>query len=110
MAKYTQAFAFDVPAPADQALAAVKRAVEEMDGGHLGSVDEGARTVIFSTGISTTSWGEELQAVVHEASTGSRVEVQGKPKGTFLTTKWGEEIHANRIEKKLREGIDAALA
>lgn len=111
MGKYEQAFTIDVGAAPEQAFVAVQAAIRAMDGGHVGTVDEGTRTVDFSTGVTLTSWGEELQAAVLDGEAGSsRVEVRGKPKGTFLTTKWGEDVHAATIEKRLRSELDAALA
>jgi len=110
MGKYEQAFTIDVAAPPDQAYDALKAAIQAMDGGHMGAIDDSGRTLDFSTGVSLTSWGEELQATVLEGqSGGSRVEVRGKPKGTFLTTKWGEDVHAKTVEKRLRSELDTAM-
>lgn len=40
---------------------------------------------------------------------GARVTVRGRAKGSFLTTKWGEDLHARAVEKDLRTAIDDAL-
>jgi hypothetical protein len=36
--------------------------------------------------------------------------MDGKPTGTFLTTKWGEDVHGRTVEKRLRSGMDEALS
>ncbi|MBA2465443.1 MAG: HPF/RaiA family ribosome-associated protein [Nocardioidaceae bacterium] len=86
---------------------ALKRALSTME---LEAPDEGTRTARFRTGVSLTSWGENMLASVDLASDGgARVTVRGRAKGSFLTTKWGEDIHAKGVEKDLRASIDDAL-
>lgn len=101
-------FTIDYPARDPQAVwDALKRALSTME---LEAPDEGARTARFSTGVSLTSWGENMLASVESASDGgARVTVRGRAKGSFLTTKWGEDIHAKGVEKDLRASIDDAL-
>lgn len=110
MGTYDQVFDFETDADPDRAFAALRTAVENMDGGHLGDTDESARELTFSTGVTMTSWGEELQAAVTSSATGARIEVRGEPKGTLLSTKWGEDIHAQTIEKRLRKAYDEAAS
>jgi hypothetical protein len=67
-------------------------------------------TARFSSGVSLTSWGEHMIATVASASSGgTRITVRGRPKGPFLTTGWGEDVHAREVEKDLRASIDDAL-
>jgi len=76
----------------------------------LQDADEDNLTARFSTGVSLTSWGENMLARVEPGSAGgARVVVRGRAKGSFLTTKWGEDVHANAVEKDLRTSIDDAL-
>lgn len=110
MGKYSQAFAFEIAAPPDAAFAAVRRAIDAMDGASFGTADDSARSLEFTTGVTLTSWGEQMRATVAASQGGSTVQVDGKPTGTFLTTKWGEDVHARTIEKRLRSGIDSALS
>lgn len=110
MGKYSQAFSFEVAAPPETAFAALRRAVEGMDGASFGTSDDVARSLEFSTGVTLTSWGEQMRATVAESSGGSTVQVDGKPTGTFLTTKWGEDVHGRTVEKRLRSGMDEALS
>lgn len=101
-------FTIDYPARgADEVFAALGRALATMD---LRDRDDATRTATFSTGMSLTSWGEHMLATVDEHGGGSRVTVRGRPKGSFLTTKWGEELHAKGIEKDVRTAVDDALA
>ncbi len=110
MGKYSQAFSLEVTAPPDVAFAALRRAVDEMDGASFGISDDAARSIEFRTGVTLTSWGEQMRATVTESQGGSTVQVDGKPTGTFLTTKWGEDVHGRTIEKRIRSGMDDALA
>jgi hypothetical protein len=40
---------------------------------------------------------------------GARLVVRGRPKGSFLTTRIGEDIHAREVEKDLVGGIEQHL-
>lgn len=51
-----------------------------------------------------------IATVADAAAGGARVTVRGRAKGSFLTTKWGEDLHANGVEKDLRTAVDDALA
>jgi hypothetical protein len=76
----------------------------------LGERDETTHHLSFSTGVTVSSWGQELDATLTPAApAGSRVAVRAKPKGTFLTTTWGERIHARTVEKRLRAELTSAL-
>lgn len=89
-------------------FAALGRALATMD---LRNRDEATRSATFSTGVSMTSWGEHMIATVRDAAGGgARITVRGRPKGSFLTTKSGEELHAKGVEKDLRVAVDDALA
>ena len=100
-------FTIDYPArDAEAVWSALKRALATMD---LAEANDADRTARFSTGVSLTSWGENMLARVDPAGSGARVTVRGRAKGSFLTTKWGEELHAREVEKDLRTSIDDAL-
>jgi len=101
-------FVIDYPArSAGEVWPALTRALATVD---LQDPDEERMTARFSTGISSTSWGQHMLATVTEVPAGgARVTVRGRPKGSFLTTGWGEDLHARGIEKDLRESIDDAL-
>ncbi|MGR4880666.1 hypothetical protein ACIPUC_14795 [Streptomyces sp. LARHCF249] len=110
MGKYTQAFTLRQQGDPDEVWLALQKTVDDMDGAKLGSVDDHVRTLEFSTGATSTSWGQELQARVEAGPHGgSEVHVRGNPKGTFLTTKWGEKVHADKVRRHLSQGIAAAV-
>lgn len=102
-------FVIDYPArTADEVWPALHRALSTMD---LQDADEAQRTARFSTGVSLTSWGEHMLVQVHPSGDrGTRVTVRGRPKGSLFTTSWGEDLHAQGVEKDLRAAIDDALA
>ena len=86
---------------------ALQRALATMD---LKDADSDRMTARFSTGVTLTSWGEHMIATVAPGSSGgTRVTVRGRPKGSFLTTSWGEDVHATQVERDLRASIDDAL-
>lgn len=101
-------FTLDYPArEADEVWQALKRALATMD---LEDPDDVDRTARFSSGVSLTSWGEHMIArVTPSAAGGARITVRGRPKGSFLTTNWGEDVHAREVERDLRASVDDAL-
>lgn len=108
MSDEQELFVLDYPARQPEAVwAALQRALATMD---LKQADDDQMTARFSTGITLTSWGEHMLARVSGVDGGgARVTVRGRPKGSFLTTSWGEDRHAAEIENDLRRSIDDAL-
>ena len=108
MTSEEELFVIDYPARgADEVWPALTRALATFD---LRDADDATRTARFSTGVSLTSWGENMIATVTDAAGGgARVTVRGRPKGSFLTTGWGEDVHARGVEKDLRAAVDDAL-
>ena len=90
----------------DELWAALKRALRTMD---LKEVDDAERAARFSTGVSTFSWGQHNLALVEGEGDRSRLVVRGRPKGSFLTSEWGERRHASHVERVLVEAVDAEL-
>ena len=92
----------------DRLFGPVKRALATMA---LRDADDTRRTARFESGVSLTSWGENLLAeVTPDAVGGSKLTVHGRPEGSFLTTRWGEDVHARGVEKQLRKAVEDALA
>jgi hypothetical protein len=108
MSDEQELFVIDYPArQPDEVWGALQRALATMD---IKETDDDQRVARFSTGITLTSWGEHMLAsVTDSAGGGSRITVRGRPKGSFLTTQWGEDLHAGEIERDLRRSIDDAL-
>lgn len=110
MGKYTQEFTLRYEADPDRVWATLQKAIENMDGARLGTVDHDGRELEFETGTTLTSWGEFLRAAVEPAAeAGTKVQVRGRPKGTFLATRLGEKVHAITIGNRLDKGIRAEL-
>ncbi len=91
---------------ADELWAAVKRALATMD---LRATDEAQRMARFGSGVSLTSWGQHLMATVGDSNGGSVLTVRGRPKGSLLTTTWGEDIHMRKVEQQIVRSVEAAL-
>ena len=91
----------------DEVWTALKRALQTMD---IRDTDDTARRAAFTTGVSLTSWGEHMLAEVVPDGDGATLKVRGRPKGSFLTTKWGEDAHASGVQKDLRSSIERELA
>lgn len=91
----------------DELWAAVKRGLATWD---LKDADDASATARFDTSDWTWSWGEHLLAQVEEGDGGSaRLVVRGRPKRRLLTTKWGEDQHAKKVEKELIKSVEGAL-
>ena len=71
MGRYTQVFTLELAAPPEEAWRALIDAVDNMDGAKLGQRDESARHLSFSTGVTVSSWGQELDAVVRPVAVAS---------------------------------------
>jgi hypothetical protein len=108
MSDQQELFVIDYPArQPDEVWSALQRALATMD---LKNTDDEQRTARFSTGVTLTSWGEHMLARVSGlGGGGARLTVRGRPKGSFLTTRWGEDLHAAEVEQDLRRSIDDAL-
>ena len=108
MSDEQELFVIDYPArQPDEVWSALQRALATMD---LKDADDGRMTARFSTGISLTRWGEHMLArVTGTGGNGTRVTVRGRPRGSFLTTSWGEDLHAAEVKKDLRRSSDDAL-
>lgn len=102
-----QLFTEDFDQAPEQVWDALKRALQTRD---LRDADDAAHTAAFSTGVSLTSWGEHMAAEVIPAGTGARLRVRGRPKSGFLTTSWGEDAHASKVQRDLRSRIERVLA
>ena len=92
---------------ADTLWAALKRALRTMDLKEVGDAERSAR---FSTSVTTFSWGQHNLALVEEDGGRSRLVVRGRPKASFLTTNWGEQRHARRVEEQLVDAVNSELS
>jgi len=76
----------------------------------LKEVGDAERSARFSTGVTTFSWGQHNLALVEEDGGRSRLVVRGRPKASFLTTNWGEQRHARRVEEQLVAAVNSELS
>lgn len=91
----------------EQVWGALRRALGTVG---LTSPDDETMTAWFSSGVSLTSWGENMvAAVASSGESGARVVVRGRPKASLFTARWGEDIHAQGVERDLRVAVDNAL-
>lgn len=100
-------FTEDFDQSPDQVWEALKHALATRD---LKDADDTAHSARFSTGVSLTSWGEHMVAEVVPDGTGAQLRVRGRAKNGFLTTSWGEDAHASKVQRDLRSEIERALA
>jgi hypothetical protein len=103
-------FAHSYDVPADVLWKAVKEALSKLEGATVKSLVDEARRAGFSTGMTWTSWGEDMVAHV-EAVTATRslLHVTGHPHTSILTTRWGEELHQHAFSNSLKDAVERAL-
>lgn len=86
---------------------ALRRALATMD---LREADDASHTARFGSGVTLTSWGQHLIAEVTAAAEGgATLTVRGRPKGSFLSSNWGERVHAETIERQVTRALDAVM-
>lgn len=101
---------YDVPV--ERLHAAVLAVVDDRGRWKL-QADEGpGGAVRFNTGLSMSSWsGQDMAALTAADGAGSTLTISGQVAqrglGSIQQVSWGE---AGRIAKKLKAGVDAALA
>ena len=77
----------------------------------LGATDEARLEARFTTGVSATSWGENMIAKVESTDDGgSSVRITGQVRHTFLTTGWGERVHRRQFTRTLVSHLERGVA
>jgi hypothetical protein len=90
---------------------ALKEVLDAVDGLTLVSADDAERKARFRSGVTSTSWGQNMDAVVEaEQSTSSRLMISSQVHTTFLSSRWGESVHEKTIIRRVRKAIEVALA
>lgn len=88
---------------------AMKRALTKVDGVTLEEADDIEHKASFKTGVTWTSWGQNMIATVEPlAEQKSRVAITGQIRHTFLSTNSGEELHEKGFVRNLTEALDHA--
>ena len=90
---------------------AIKQALSNTEGVVVKKFEEEEHRATFTTSISWTSWGENMVATVAAGQpTGSLLKVTGEPHTSFMTTKWGEELHQHQFTRNLIQAIEEAVS
>ena len=91
----------------DRLWTALRRVLSTMD---LKQADDGTRVALFSTGTTSTSWGQHLRAEVTGGAGGAVLTVRGRPRASFLSSGWGEDLHMRSVRGQLVGDVRSALA
>jgi hypothetical protein len=93
----------------DSVWPALVSAIDDADCVQLGAVDDTVRRVAFSTGMTLTSWGQDVTATVNAAPDGGvDIELRGDPTYLSGTTRFGERTHLATVARRLRRAISSA--
>lgn len=99
---------YDVPA--DKLWPAVKQALAAVENVTVRETDESALRARFSTSMGLFSWGQNLTAEVSGSERGGALlRVHGKPRSTFLASRWGEDAQARPLERDLLSALEQRL-
>ena len=98
------------PTTPDTLWEAVKQALTTADGVTLKQADDAEKTASFETGVTWTSWGQNMRAKIEPLDSGkARLRIVGQIRNTFLSSNWGEELHEKGLIQNLTKAIDQAL-
>jgi hypothetical protein len=98
--------------PADHVFAAAQAAAQQ-SAKTIDSIDPGARTIYFNTGMSMSSWnGQNVTATVADDPAGGSTltvtaQVARRGLSSFQLVSWGE---GNRVARKFVAGVRSRLA
>ena len=94
----------------DRLWTTLKEVLDAADGLTLVSADDAEHKARFRSGVTWTSWGQNMEAVVDvEQSTSSRLMISSQVHSTFCSTRWGEKIHESKILGPITRSIKPAL-
>jgi hypothetical protein len=100
----------DYQVPSDVLWTAVKRALTTVDGITLEQADDVQKTALFKTGVTWTSWGQNMIASVEPLGADAvRLHITGQIRNTFLSSNWGEELHEKGFVRGLTDALDRFL-
>jgi hypothetical protein len=91
--------------------AVLKRALTTLDGVTLEQADDAEKIASFKTGVTWTSWGQNMSASVEPiGSEEVRLRITGQIRHTFLSSNWGEDLHKAGFVRGLTDFLDRTLA
>ncbi len=95
----------------DRLWAAIKQALITVDGVTLEQADDAQKTAAFKTGVTWTSWGQNMIAQIQPIGADQvQLQINGQIRHTFLASDWGEKIHQKGFVRNLTTAIDDLIA
>jgi hypothetical protein len=95
----------------DRLWAAIKQVLVTIDGVTLDQADDAQHTAAFKTGVTWTSWGQNMIAQLQPIGSDQvQLQINGQIRHTFLASDWGEKIHQKGFARNLTAAIEAAIA
>jgi hypothetical protein len=95
----------------DTLWAVLKRALTKLDGVTLDRADDVQKIASFKTGMTWTSWGQNMIASVEPlGSEEVRLHITGQVRHTFLSSNWGEELHESGFVRGLTNFLERTIA
>jgi hypothetical protein len=77
----------------------------------LEQADDAQKTATFKTGVTWTSWGQNMIARLQPLSADQvQLQINGQIRHTFLASDWGEKLHQKGFAKNLTAAIEDAIA
>jgi hypothetical protein len=95
----------------DRLWAAIKQVLITVDGVTLDQADDAQKTAAFKTGVTWTSWGQNMIARLQPISSDQvQLHINGQIRHTFLASDWGEKLHQKGVARNLTAAIDDVMA
>ncbi len=95
----------------DRLWAAIKQVLITVDGVTLDQTNEAHHTAVFRTGVTWTSWGQNMIAQIQPIGADqAQLQINGQIRHTFLASDWGEKLHQKGVARSLTTAIEDAIA
>lgn len=95
----------------DRLWEAIKQVLITVDGITLDRADDDQKTAFFKTGVTLTSWGQNMIAQIQPISPNQvQLQINGQIRHTFLASNWGEKLHQKGFTRNFAAALDAAIA
>jgi hypothetical protein len=95
----------------DRLWAAIKQALITIDGVTLEQADDAQKTASFTTGVTLTSWGQNMIARIQPiGSDQTQLQINGQIRHTFLSSNLGESLHQKGFVRNLTTALDQFIA
>ncbi len=95
----------------DKLWEAVKTILTRVDGVTFEQADDAQKKASFKTGVTSTSWGQNMVAIIEPlGSEEARLHITGQLRHTFLSSNWGESVHAKTFVRTFTQALKQDLA